>query len=26
MTWWVEYVPPADLDDMRAAIKRGPLR
>jgi alkanesulfonate monooxygenase SsuD/methylene tetrahydromethanopterin reductase-like flavin-dependent oxidoreductase (luciferase family) len=26
MTWWKEYIPPADLDDMRAAIERGPLR
>jgi alkanesulfonate monooxygenase SsuD/methylene tetrahydromethanopterin reductase-like flavin-dependent oxidoreductase (luciferase family) len=26
MTWWVEYIPPTDPDDMRAAIERGPLR
>jgi alkanesulfonate monooxygenase SsuD/methylene tetrahydromethanopterin reductase-like flavin-dependent oxidoreductase (luciferase family) len=26
ITWWVEYVPPDDLDLMRACIKRGPLR
>jgi hypothetical protein len=25
-TWWVEYVPPAELDVMRQAISRGPLR
>jgi alkanesulfonate monooxygenase SsuD/methylene tetrahydromethanopterin reductase-like flavin-dependent oxidoreductase (luciferase family) len=26
MTWWVEYVPPDDLEVMRARIERGPLR
>ena len=26
MTWWVEYVPPDDLEVMRACIERGPLR
>jgi alkanesulfonate monooxygenase SsuD/methylene tetrahydromethanopterin reductase-like flavin-dependent oxidoreductase (luciferase family) len=26
ITWWVEYVPPDDLDKMRASIARGPLR
>ena len=26
MTWWIEYVPPADLNDMRTSIERGPLR
>ena len=25
-TWWVEYVPPDDLDKMQASIARGPLR
>jgi alkanesulfonate monooxygenase SsuD/methylene tetrahydromethanopterin reductase-like flavin-dependent oxidoreductase (luciferase family) len=25
-TWWVEWIPPADLATMRAAIARGPLR
>lgn len=25
-TWWTEYVPADDLDTMRAAIRRGPLR
>lgn len=25
-TWWIEYVPPDDLDKMRACINRGPLR
>jgi alkanesulfonate monooxygenase SsuD/methylene tetrahydromethanopterin reductase-like flavin-dependent oxidoreductase (luciferase family) len=25
-TWWVEWVPPADLATMRAAVARGPLR
>ena len=25
MTWWIEYVPPAALAAMRAAIARGPL-
>jgi alkanesulfonate monooxygenase SsuD/methylene tetrahydromethanopterin reductase-like flavin-dependent oxidoreductase (luciferase family) len=25
-TWWMEYVPPADLASMRAAVARGPLR
>jgi alkanesulfonate monooxygenase SsuD/methylene tetrahydromethanopterin reductase-like flavin-dependent oxidoreductase (luciferase family) len=25
-TWWIEYVPPDDLDKMRACITRGPLR
>lgn len=25
-TWWVEWVPPAGLEEMRAAIERGPLR
>jgi hypothetical protein len=25
-TWWFEYVPPADLVTMRAAVARGPLR
>ncbi len=24
-TWWIEYVPPDDLDKMRACIVRGPL-
>jgi hypothetical protein len=26
MTWWIEYVPPDDLEMMRACVKRGPLR
>jgi len=26
LTWWTEYVPPDDLDKMRACIARGPLR
>ena len=26
ITWWIEYVPPDDLDKMRACIARGPLR
>jgi alkanesulfonate monooxygenase SsuD/methylene tetrahydromethanopterin reductase-like flavin-dependent oxidoreductase (luciferase family) len=26
MTWWMEYVPPDDLDAMRACVERGPLR
>jgi alkanesulfonate monooxygenase SsuD/methylene tetrahydromethanopterin reductase-like flavin-dependent oxidoreductase (luciferase family) len=25
-TWWTEWVPPADVDTMHAAIARGPLR
>jgi hypothetical protein len=25
-TWWIEYVPPDDLDKMRACVVRGPLR
>jgi alkanesulfonate monooxygenase SsuD/methylene tetrahydromethanopterin reductase-like flavin-dependent oxidoreductase (luciferase family) len=25
-TWWVEYVPPAELAAMREAVARGPLR
>jgi len=25
-TWWLEGVEPADLDAMRASVKRGPLR
>lgn len=25
-TWWGEHIPPSDLDVMRAAIARGPLR
>jgi alkanesulfonate monooxygenase SsuD/methylene tetrahydromethanopterin reductase-like flavin-dependent oxidoreductase (luciferase family) len=25
-TWWIEYVPPDDLDKMRTCITRGPLR
>jgi alkanesulfonate monooxygenase SsuD/methylene tetrahydromethanopterin reductase-like flavin-dependent oxidoreductase (luciferase family) len=25
-SWWIEYVPPDDLDKMRSAIARGPLR
>src|SRR5207244_2605449 len=25
-TWWIEYVPPADLATMREAVARGPLR
>ena len=25
-TWWCEYIPPAEITDMRAAIARGPLR
>jgi alkanesulfonate monooxygenase SsuD/methylene tetrahydromethanopterin reductase-like flavin-dependent oxidoreductase (luciferase family) len=25
-SWWVEWVPPGDLDTMRAAVARGPLR
>jgi len=25
-TWWIEYVPPDDLDKMQASIARGPLR
>jgi alkanesulfonate monooxygenase SsuD/methylene tetrahydromethanopterin reductase-like flavin-dependent oxidoreductase (luciferase family) len=25
-TWWMEYVEPADLPTMRAAVARGPLR
>lgn len=24
-TWWIEWVPPGDLETMRAAINRGPL-
>ena len=26
ITWWIEYVPPDDLDKMRARTARGPLR
>lgn len=25
-TWWVEYVPAGELDKMREAVRRGPLR
>jgi hypothetical protein len=25
-TWWVEWVPPADRQTMRAAVQQGPLR
>jgi alkanesulfonate monooxygenase SsuD/methylene tetrahydromethanopterin reductase-like flavin-dependent oxidoreductase (luciferase family) len=25
-TWWIEWIPPASLDVMRACIQRGPLR
>jgi hypothetical protein len=25
-TWWIEWVPPAELGVMRGAIERGPLR
>ncbi len=25
-TWWIEWIPPASLDEMRACIQRGPLR
>jgi len=25
-TWWVEWIPPADRQTMRAAVQRGPLR
>jgi len=25
-TWWIEWVPPAELDVMRTCIERGPLR
>jgi alkanesulfonate monooxygenase SsuD/methylene tetrahydromethanopterin reductase-like flavin-dependent oxidoreductase (luciferase family) len=25
-TWWIEWIPPSEPDEMRAAIKRGPLR
>jgi hypothetical protein len=25
-TWWTEWVPPTDVDAMRATIERGPLR
>jgi hypothetical protein len=25
-TWWIEYVPPDDLDKMQTSIARGPLR
>ncbi len=26
MTWWIEYIPPDNLEAMRACVKRGPLR
>ncbi len=26
ITWWMEYVPPDDLEAMRACVERGPLR
>lgn len=26
VTWWVEYVPSASLEEMRKAVQRGPLR
>jgi alkanesulfonate monooxygenase SsuD/methylene tetrahydromethanopterin reductase-like flavin-dependent oxidoreductase (luciferase family) len=25
-TWWVEYLPPAEDDEMRAGVERGPLQ
>jgi len=25
-TWWIEYVPPGERDEMRASIERGLLR
>lgn len=24
-TWWMEWIPPAEADEMRAAVKRGPV-
>jgi alkanesulfonate monooxygenase SsuD/methylene tetrahydromethanopterin reductase-like flavin-dependent oxidoreductase (luciferase family) len=26
VTWWVEYVPASELEEMRESVKRGPLR
>ena len=26
VTWWVEYVPAGELDEMRESVRRGPLR
>jgi alkanesulfonate monooxygenase SsuD/methylene tetrahydromethanopterin reductase-like flavin-dependent oxidoreductase (luciferase family) len=26
VTWWVEYVPAGELEEMRESVKRGPLR
>jgi alkanesulfonate monooxygenase SsuD/methylene tetrahydromethanopterin reductase-like flavin-dependent oxidoreductase (luciferase family) len=26
VTWWVEYVPAGELDQMRESVRRGPLR
>ncbi len=25
-TWWIEWVPPASVEAMRACVERGPLR
>jgi hypothetical protein len=25
-TWWMEWIPPRDADQMRDAVRRGPIR